>query len=152
MTFLPKKRGYLWKYSWDPRPLRCLTNEHPAYGKVIGDRLVLSFVGQQRRRYQWNIIQLCFTDRSRLNQTVRGRADSTLSLSEDQSLLSTSVAKWPLLSKLNMIFWAVELRVSVEFFRFGCAGMSVKHENKRIEAKKASITRACPFLSVNSLS
>ena len=55
-------------------PVVCLTNEHAAFGKVIGDPLVLLLILQkQARRYQGYIIQACPADRSRWSANVIGK-------------------------------------------------------------------------------
>ena len=82
----------------------------------------------------------------KLNQAVRGRADAIQALSSDQFPLSTNAAKCPLLSKLNRVFLAVETRFPVEFVVFEGTGINDKHDIKSTDAKRASITRATPFL------
>ncbi len=87
----------------------------------------------------------------KLNQVVRGRADSKQFLRAPQFWLSISVAKCPLLSKLNRTFCAVEARFPLESLTGGGEGINAMHDISSIEAKKASMTRATPLLSLSNL-
>jgi hypothetical protein len=75
-----------------------------------------------------------------------------LLLRDIQLSLRIRLAKCPSLSKLMRMLRAVEERISLESLEsFRTAGIRVRDESSKTEAKNASIIRICPLLSFSSL-
>ena len=53
------------KYATDPLLLVCITNQHPVFGEVIGNRLVRALAGKELGWHQREVIHTCTPERCR---------------------------------------------------------------------------------------
>lgn len=65
MTVLPEEICHALKNTADPLFFLCLANQHSSSGQVIGNRLVLPLLEQERSRNERDVIEFRLADRSR---------------------------------------------------------------------------------------